>query len=629
MNKLPLRTRKLETMTRLDRFSEPFPPTGAIDASATKRALGKPKADFWDVLFKEAVQNSWDARTGDKIDFDAYVRSFSSAEQQVLRDQVFRDASGVANSGLRAALNSNDMTVLILQDRDTRGLGGPTDASAAISETVKSDFRNFIFDIGRDARREVGGGTYGLGKGILYSASSVSTCLVYSQYRDSGGQLNSRFIAASVSEQHEEEGYRFTGRQWWGRVDLSNGAKRVEPVEGEPARGLAIQLGIDLPQDVTGTSIGILLPREAGTNSAAESKAGIADALVRAMKRWAWPHMVETDGSSTISFGVFEDGIGKEVSIDNDPDYQPFAEAYRAILARQAQADSAVPFTLSVERTPTDSERAQTGWLALKNIYVSEARPAMNNRVALMRGPRFIVDYKSVKPPEHGMPRVGVFVADSDTEVERIFAMSEPVTHDNWKREHGRSKSRPIAWTLDSIDEATGPKSKLQAPNSQGEGAVGVSKVSRLLGSSLIGLSGSGAELSPTPSPSRKKVGGGRAKRATAQVDGPPKFVNADSELVLVEFPISVAVAKGVDMSDLLVRPQVRVMTEAGEDSSPESEDVQIRGWFAAGNEVSTDAKGILLSDTIDGADLWLRVAHSRDVAVSVRVGIESKKVAE
>ena len=615
-------------MIKLDRYAEPVPPTGAIDATAAKRALGKPKAEFWEVLFKESVQNSWDARVGERIEFDAHIRSFSAREKKVLKEQIFRDSSGIANEELRTALGSHDSTVLILQDRLTRGLGGPTDASTALGSTIQSDFRNFIFDIGRDARRELGGGTYGFGKGILYSASAVSTCLVYSQFKEPDGELNSRFIVASVAEQHEELGRRFTGRQWWGRVDESDHSKRVHPVEGETARKLADEIGMNLPPGVTGTSIGILSPREPGAAAAVQSRTEIAKSLVEAIKKWAWPHMIETNGFCSIDFSVLEDGVGGIVSIDDDPEYGPFAEAYRAILHRKENPNADAPFTLSVNRTPIDEEKTRTGWLALKNIYVAGARPVMNNRVALMRGPRFIVDYKTVKPPEHGMPRVGVFVADSAAEIERTFAKSEPVTHDKWAREAGRAKYRPIAWTLDSIDELTGPKPSLDASNSQGEGAVGVSRISRLLGSSVIGLSGSGAERSHRSS-SGSQGSGRMTKRAQVRIEGSPRFVSAEQDQIIVEFPVFVKAPDNIefDVSGHFVRPKVRLKTEASDESPHEAEEVEIQGWSFDGQE-AVDRKELLpLSEALTAANLWLRIAHKRDIAITVSVGVESGAV--
>ncbi|MCI4013010.1 hypothetical protein [Brevibacterium sp. ZH18] len=622
-------------MTELDRYSEPVPPTGAIDASAAKRAIGKPKAEFWDVLFKEAVQNSWDARIGPKISFEAHIRSFSSEEQSILRDLVFRDVGGKVNSDLRDVLSREESTVLILQDRETRGLGGPTDASAALSEQIRSDFRNFIFDIGRDSRRAVGGGTYGFGKGILYEASSISTCLVYSQFEDTGGELNSRFIAASVTEQHEENDRRFTGRQWWGRVVASGDLRRVEPIEGEAARWLAEQIGLELPHGVTGTSIGIMSPKESATTSTAESKSDIARALTKAIKKWAWPHLVALDDSCTIDFSVVEDSLPVKVSIDDDAEYGPFAEAYRSILMRQAKFDYEPPFTLAVHRIPTDPAKNQTGWLGLKNIFVEGETPPLNNKIALMRGPKFVVDYMAVRPHEHGTPRVGVFLADPTEEVELAFAKSEPVTHDKWAREPGRARIRPIAWTLDDIAKVTGPKQKLESPNGPGEGSVGVARISRLLGTSLIGLTGSGAE-EPHLAPQTAGVSSGSASRprgVQALVDGAPRFVRAERELIIVEFPVNVTVSARADVDEdefkKFIRPRVRVKAEAGQKTSPESEEATIRGWYADGAEIATEGGDLPLGDVPDDADLWLRIAHRHDVAVVAQAGIEIRKVAE
>ena len=52
--------------------SEEFPPGGTISAKGAKESLGRPHLDHLLVLVREAVQNSWDARSEDheSIEFD-------------------------------------------------------------------------------------------------------------------------------------------------------------------------------------------------------------------------------------------------------------------------------------------------------------------------------------------------------------------------------------------------------------------------------------------------------------------------------------------------------------------------------------------------------------------------------
>ena len=49
-------------MTSFRLLSERVPPTGALAAPGAINALGRPDIDLWDLLIRETVQNSWDAK---------------------------------------------------------------------------------------------------------------------------------------------------------------------------------------------------------------------------------------------------------------------------------------------------------------------------------------------------------------------------------------------------------------------------------------------------------------------------------------------------------------------------------------------------------------------------------------
>ncbi|UUT36410.1 hypothetical protein [Microbacterium elymi] len=147
-------------------------------------------------------------------------RSMPSGSMQraiaTLRDLVFADSLPAPADQLGSLFSTGNLNALLVRDGGTRGLSGPAPADQAVDDGVRTDFRNFVFDIGRDLRRELGGGTYGFGKGVLYDASSVRTCLVYTR-TEMDGQLIDRFIATCVGSGFAHAGRRFTGRHWWGQ----------------------------------------------------------------------------------------------------------------------------------------------------------------------------------------------------------------------------------------------------------------------------------------------------------------------------------------------------------------------------------------------------------------------------
>lgn len=605
----------------LQRYSESVPPTGTIDGGAAKRALGKAKMGFWDVVLREAVQNSWDARLGERISFDVHARDFSAAEIETLAVEVFGDSGGAGNETLRAWLAGDSLRALVLRDSGTRGLGGPSDASSELGADVRSDFRNFVFDIGRDPRRALGGGTYGFGKGILYEASRISTCLVYSRCLDDSGVPLDRFIAVSVAGPHHEGGKRFTGRQWWGLVDSSSPeGTSVSPLEGRRASRLAERLGIGLGEGDTGTSVVILDPQEPDTPD--ETLGDIATEVRDAVLKWAWPHLVSLDGAPTIHFSVAAEDQILPIVLEGNSEYSAFADAYREVLEMRADDNRRPPFTLSVHRVPTDLDQPMTGHLGLKTVHIGGEPPQLNNTVALMRAPKFVVDYVRVAAQDQGAMRVGVFVAADNQGMEDAFAKAEPVTHDRWKREGGRAKFKPVSWTLQSISELTSHVDPLDVPPSQGGATVGVARVSRILGNSLIGVTGKGAERTAGSRNGTPSSGGPKGKRSKprAALTSGPRFVASDAESVVIEFTVETELSKDQSESGLQVVPSIRVLAEAGTSLSLESDEATIEGWFDGPNKIAGVGGFIGFDEARQIKDLRLRVRHKKSVAVMVDV---------
>lgn len=614
---------------RLECYDEPVPRTGTIDGGAAKRALGKAKMGFWDVVLRESVQNSWDARLTDRISFDVKGFTFNEDQRQVLAQKVFSDLGGDGNGMLKEWLTSPILRGLVLRDSGTRGLGGPVDASTALEAEDGSDFRNFVFDIGRDPRREMGGGTYGFGKGVLYESSSVSTCLVYSRTAVRNADPVDRFIVVSVGSSYNANGRKYTGRRWWGTLDRTiDGQTGVLPIEGSEAKSLAAELGMGIPDGKTGTCISILDPSEPDTP--AESMEAIVTEIRDAIVKWAWPHLVSLDGEPSIDFSVISGDNELSLSIESDPDISPFAEAYRQVLRRQADGEYEPPFTLTVHRVPNDAERNQTGLLGLRTVNISGPAPALNNTVALMRKPRFIVDYMKISPDDRGAVRVGVFVAKDSKEIEDAFAKSEPVTHDKWSREAGRAKHKPVAWTLDAIKGLTTLYDPPSSPNSTGEATVGLARVSRILASALVGSTGTGAERQPYSggtSGGGGKGGKSKSKKLRAQVEGPPRFIESDATHVLVEFDVKTELEDPNQDLRKILAAKIRIKSEAGQMTTREDREAVIDGWYDnTGRRVAEATECFAFQDAHSVEGLRLRVRHLKAVAVTVDALLRESK---
>lgn len=224
----------------MERFSEPFPPHGALAAEGAENLLGRPRLDPLVVLVREAVQNSWDARRDDisPVGFSVQGRHLQEEQCRQLRAQVFSDPPKAAGR-LREVLVRDDILLLSLTDTGTSGLGGPIRADRPPGRHEPSNFVDLMFNIGQPAERAFGGGTYGFGRTISYVVSEARAVLVHSRTK-AGRRRESRFIAAAFSDHFTQGNQRFTGRHWWGRPATGS----IEPVVGDEADTLAASLGL-------------------------------------------------------------------------------------------------------------------------------------------------------------------------------------------------------------------------------------------------------------------------------------------------------------------------------------------------------------------------------------------------
>lgn len=415
----------------LDLHSEPYRPEGNIDARASRRALSQSdRLDTWDLLLRETLQNSWDARrdrTGGGVHFR--IDSFfpSTRQQQVLREEVFVSLPPRKALGEGGPLDDS-YPVLVISDWGTRGLAGPTRAD--ISLTGEVDFVDFVRNVGRAEQKALGGGTYGFGKGVLYESSICSTVIVFTRTTHAGRPV-SRFMAIRLGSSYDMQGSRFTGRHWWGRADPLTGA---EPVTGPEAERLAAGIGLNMiPADQTGTSFVIIGPI---AKKEGETTEEVVQRLANAALYWAWPHMVDP---CSIHFEFYSDG--EPVAVP-DPATHPSLRDYVAAylrardvqggsipdpgyqwqddLVRSGQGGRTVLGALSVRRRLPGDEPP----------HPEDDVPDVRNHVALMRDPRFVVKYRDVPPDPTGRTVAGVFIADPEHNGQ--FAMAEPPAHDDW-----------------------------------------------------------------------------------------------------------------------------------------------------------------------------------------------------
>ncbi|GLW98207.1 hypothetical protein [Microtetraspora sp. NBRC 16547] len=438
-------------MTKVSWYSQPFPPEGASAAEGIRKQLGRPELDLLTILVRESAQNSWDARLPDRtepVEYAIDMWTVSPARAAAWRDLLSQDAPLNSHLPLRQALSQPTIQVMAVSDRGTSGLGGPTRADEAVAKG--HDFVSFVRNIGEPRDTELGGGTYGFGKGIFYLVSKVGTILLHTRCKVDGG-YETRLMGCALWKSYvanKSDGERrYTGRHWWGDTT----GEVVEPWVGAEADAVAHRLGLrPFGDDETGTTIIIIDPLLEGRDSPAEAAGYLAETIA-----WhLWPKMLESsDGRPAMRFSMTCNGVDYPVP---DPratrPLNLFIAAYEAMEGHEGKDlyclnPKKFLGRLGLVKRPAPALEATA---ASRMVDIENAV----HHVCLMRPAELVVTYRpGPKPPSEYQHYAGVFRADPA--LDETYAKAEPPTHDAWNPQSLESPERTyVNTTFRRIDEA-------------------------------------------------------------------------------------------------------------------------------------------------------------------------------
>lgn len=624
-------------------------------------ALGRPNLTNWELFVRESLQNSWDARdktsADDGVTYAIDYRLLDDHSSDILRRRVFGEGTAHV-PGLKAALEKQNIPLLIVSDSGTTGLRGPT--NAAVATDGPSDFNSFVREIGRSATKAVKGGSYGFGKGVFFTAGRSRTILVYTRTVDENGLRVNRFIAVANDDSYVYEGFKYTGRHWWGvRAEFEddrtgNTSIFAEPMTGPQADNAAKFFKMDrhfTDEKETGTSIAVIDP--AFEDSSEEQM----DQIARALTRWAWPHMVHTpDEEDELNFVVTHNN--EHVSVPDpksDPLLKEFVTAYLDSRNVDLTKGEGFTFRRSTEVSSVRSGRPSRGLgrLGIREIQgrVSAQKSVVEHTsgaIALMRGPRMVVEYRQGPADRFGRDYAAVFTAAED--LDREFALSEPTTHDAW---HPRtltdqdllgstwkSRNNPVKIALNHMDDLI----RSWSSDGTADKDSPYDNASRQIASMLGGVLGSipGTSMSAKAEPKGRKSSSGSSKskgrKGTPSTDLVTLIPEGDELYAVFQlsmdmpagtppaaFEVSVQVETDTgptrNWDDLGYRPAIESWRFIAKDSSPKS----LRpSRHTAG---TGDSDVITLSPENNRAVLFVR--QQRGLAVSLRIARTQTDVEE
>jgi hypothetical protein len=399
-------------------------PMGGAAGEAYANTLASPGMPPAHVLAREAIQNSVDAGTGNKVAVRFRTDSLSGA-----RKATFVEAAGLSDIAARAeelkltgpnCLHTLDkpraaIPLLFVEDYNAIGLAGdPHDKN--------SNFYRLLLSLGdrSEVRTAQGsrGGSYGFGKSVYSSSSAIRTIFAYTRFKNADASETTRVFGCGYFVSHDFKKNSYSGRAWLGNKQREDKLGRVvvDPLENVAADTLAKKLGFTTRKD-----------GEIGTSILIVDAAVDTSAVIRGVEEWWWPRL--EDGKLDVEIQDADGTVHYPKPKKNEA-LRPFIEAFEIAKGRAA------PKAGSQKLAPFNKEDgilmgtcgfvvaplAKDGTLVVPGNRI--------NSVALIRDPQMVVAYHVVS---QALPAVvGVYLAPDEKTVEEILRKSEPPAHDRW-----------------------------------------------------------------------------------------------------------------------------------------------------------------------------------------------------
>jgi len=468
----------------IDWVFDPLPASGA-------RRGGDPAGHVFrqDVtsFVREVVQNANDQRTGApefhfrfiELTGDKLARFLAAAAWPKLEPHLRAAAATRGGRHLKQFLADFDqrrrLLVLVLDDRNTVGLTG---AELEGDSHFRALCKDTLFS---HKQTESAGGSYGLGKSVLWAFSGLSTVLFNSNLSDpSDGQRSPRLFGRVELPTHELAGSKrssraaFSGSGWFGRRIESDAGARAESVWAERAVEIAAALGLTR-RDEHGTSIAIVGFRDPTADSD-RSAEDLAKDIAAAVQRDFWPAMVKPGEPLTVWTGAV---VPRPLLPGRDLEpMRPFVDCYRG--RDSTLVSLAAPGDVVVREIEIDLPARNDGGPAVKGTVRlcvrlfaddDQATHPFAGHVAWFRGPGMVVRYADKRRlalgarPFHAVVACGEardpdHVTDPDQAIERFLRAAEPPGHDAWestaalKADYKRGYAKAIEQLQQRVDDA-------------------------------------------------------------------------------------------------------------------------------------------------------------------------------
>ncbi|EMA25392.1 hypothetical protein [Haloarcula amylolytica] len=333
----------------------------------------------------------------------------------------------------------SELRLLIVEDRNTTGLTGTWEEDSNYAALVRDELYSSKQD-------DTAGGSYGLGKSVLWTFSGAST-VVFNSYpmESSGSTQGPRVIARSKFPTHElpDDDTTYQGAGWLCEPVQTEDGVRPMSIRGEKAEQLAERLHVGRPA-TSGTSA-MVVDFQDPTRDERPDIEDLAEEFVEASVKYFWPAIFRDDLEVTVE--TSEETY--EAKTEDVPSIRPFLECFKSRFTENELLDSPgdvaglnIPLNIPPRADGTETPDGEV------RLAARLASPADDdtylNRVALFRGAGMVVKYYDQSRVAFGDRNFHAILAsgeartdfppsDPDQEVDRFLRFAEPPEHDEWE----------------------------------------------------------------------------------------------------------------------------------------------------------------------------------------------------
>lgn len=224
--------------------------------SSLRRLIQNNNMPVLDLLVRESIQNSLDARKNDSkyVEVEYLTGHFKS---EALGNELDK-----LSEPLSKRFGNSDYEYIAIKDSHTVGLTGVMDYKK-VRDNVYGNLLKLVYEICKPQEAEGAGGSWGIGK-TVYFRIGIGLVIYYSRIKKDNGEYESRLAASFVEDEGDPnamipiyKGMSKRGIAWWGESVEEN---ETQPVTDEQYIKKFLKIFEIKPYDGEETGTTIIIP---------------------------------------------------------------------------------------------------------------------------------------------------------------------------------------------------------------------------------------------------------------------------------------------------------------------------------------------------------------------------------